>query len=499
MRPQTLALVLLAAPALASEYTELASSGDPEDPFDFNLSVGYNRALRRAAIKRELTGVVGDESLARPLIVKDLRYTQVTHTLPIRAEIGLWQDLQLHVTIPLVVSDTRELAFARNEGDSCTFPGQEIPPELPNCVDARNSTAVRDGLIPGVGPDTVEFQGENGFGTIASQDMPMTLAGGARAGALLPARSGLDQIHIGMDYAILSQARDDTKPTWVVGFEARPAVGGVMDYDPDRPEDNTSVGRGVHEFVFQTAFSKSTQYLEPFIHIWYALPVASKKARFYDYGGGQDKAGPQQRAGVDFGLEVFAMKRPEEHQKVGIEVAGHISGAFEGRGYSEMWEVFRNNSRLSASCGIDDNADGTIDAGEQWANCDVRPGERVNYDINGDGAVDAMDVDPDGQIRHPGITDVENYGTFGGSIAIRTEVGQYIKFRIGAALSHDLEHFITFADAGEDGPDEDYVVTPDNHSEINPIYRPLIDQIGRRFRVEETTVFDFFVNAQVLF
>ncbi len=30
---------------------------------------------------------------------------------------------------------------------------------------------------------------------------------------------------------------------------------------------------------------------------------------------------------------------------------------------------------------------------------------------------------------------------------------------------------------------------------MNPLYRPLIDSVGRRFRVADTTVFDFFISA----
>ncbi len=477
-----LALSLAALPAGAAEDTELASSGDDDDPFDFNIRVGYVRSLRRAAVKRELIGEVQNRPLLSTLTVKDLRYTQVRHTLPLRAEIGIWQDLQLHVEAPLVISDQRELLFAHNEGKSCTFSGQENVElgELPTCVDGRNSTVVRDGLIDVDPADQTYWGTEGEERLVGGSDI-----GASEPGVTLPKRSGLDQLNVGLTYALLSQARDDTKPTWTLGFEWRIAVGEAMDYDPKRPDDNTSVGRGIHDLVVQTAFAKTLTYVEPFMKIWWAYPIAKDDSLFKDHKGGQDKVGPQQHAGVDFGLEIFALNRPESKQRIGFEIGGGITASFEGRGYSEMWEVFRRNPELDGPCGVDGDDDGALDSrGETWASCDLTPGQGG---------------DDDGLIQHPGVTDIENYATLGGRLAVRTQVGEFVKFRIGLALAHDLEHYISFTDAGQDRGDEDVLVTPNDAREIHPLHRPLIDQIGRRFRVEETTVFEFFVSGMILF
>jgi hypothetical protein len=34
-----------------------------------------------------------------------------------------------------------------------------------------------------------------------------------------------------------------------------------------------------------------------------------------------------------------------------------------------------------------------------------------------------------------------------------------------------------------------------DEQQVNPLYRPLIDSPGRRFRVADTTIFDVFVSA----
>src|SRR6185436_19094168 len=43
-----------------------------------------------------------------------------------------------------------------------------------------------------------------------------------------PTRSGLQHIAAGLDFDILNQARDRTKPTWLFGFEGRFSVGTPM-------------------------------------------------------------------------------------------------------------------------------------------------------------------------------------------------------------------------------------------------------------------------------
>jgi len=77
--------------------------------------------------------------------------------------------------------------------------------------------------------------------------------------------------------------------------------------------------------------------------------------------------------------------------------------------------------------------------------------------------------------------------------------------RIGTALSlaHDTEHFLSSADVGRDtngtGIVESRGDTSWSADEQNPTYVRAIDSVGRRLRVEETTVFNVQMNASLMF
>jgi hypothetical protein len=61
-----------------------------------------------------------------------------------------------------------------------------------------------------------------------------------------------------------------------------------------------------------------------------------------------------------------------------------------------------------------------------------------------------------------------------------------------------MPHFLTAASAGVD-KDHDQRVDPANPGEANPLYRPAIDQPGRRFRVEGTRLWTLFLQGSMMF
>ena len=95
---------------------------------------------------------------------------------------------------------------------------------------------------------------------------------------------------------------------------------------------------------------------------FYMLPVATDDSLFEKTTfalSGQENAGPMHRAGFETGLEIIPYERPKHHDKFSIEIRGRLETVFEGRGYSEMWELLANNSQLQGPCLPKDNA-------EQW-------------------------------------------------------------------------------------------------------------------------------------
>ncbi len=453
----------------AAEATRVVSAFDDNNRFDFNLTLSFLRESKTAFIKREsavtLTNANGD-SVTRNELVRDLQYKQTRNILGLRADFGVLRDVGFHVEAPIVLTDDRELDFDQSLGGNCTYPGQ-VP--IPSCVNAQNSTALRDGIgvIPGM-PNNASSYGLDANHNRQYQAPSQTLFSG-------PTRSGIEYLGLGLDWAIFNQARDDTKPTFKIGFDARIDIGKDMRFDPLNPGGNTAVGLGYHQLVWSTTVSKRFRQFDPYFGAWYMLPVRSNGSPFQQYPtGGQTAVDPQQEAGVQIGFEQIAWEKPSAQQRVTVEFRGHMQEHFYGRSHSELWEALSG----SPQCATD------------VTKCRADPSMAgANYGIDFDGNTPSP---------HPGVTETEAYASFGGNAGLNIQVGRYIRFRGLVGLTIDTPHFITFANAGVD-KDGSGAVELTNPKEKNPTYREIIDNPGRRFRVEGTQIWSGMVEGSLMF
>jgi hypothetical protein len=147
---------------------------------------------------------------------------------------------------------------------------------------------------------------------------------------------------------------------------------------------------------------------------------------------------------------------------------------FYGRSHSELWEALSG----SPQCATD------------VTKCRADPSmQGANYGIDFDGNTPSP---------HPGVTETEAYASFGGNAGVNIQVGRYIRFRGVVGLTIDTPHFITFANAGVD-KDGSGAVELTNPNEKNPTYREIIDNPGRRFRVEGTQIWSGMVEGSLMF
>jgi len=514
--------VLLAAPtAQANHRTDLTSAADEGDPYDANVTVGYTRTLHKGSIKRES---LGQGRKGGSILTKQLTYANIRHTLSVRADLAIFRDLQVHLEIPIIISDSRMLKLAENGGDSCGNPPST------HCVTPSSLDLISDGFMPNAGafPNAVGAM-------VGSNDSP---AGGFQ----LPNRSGLDQIHVGLTWAPLNQNRDATKPTWIIGFEARVAVGETMRYTPwvydkntnafsyseAEAKKNTAVGQGLHHFHFFMTLSRRFKYVDPWFTLFYFLPVAVDDSLYAESSfdqSGQERHLPQMSGGVESGIQIIPWEDKERDLKVAIDVWARLTGMFEGRGYSPMWEVFSQNPVLNGPCrrtAYDISKDNGYDKWQNGTYC----GDKSGYE------------DQDGPyIPYPGITSIENHAVFKGGFNVNAQLTKWFWVMLGVGLGHEQAHFITFGDTGinraacERGSDGArpyncnnmgknahiepfYPAGTDNaadvnsgkrvsdwlpYDELNPVYRPYIDLAGRRYRVTDSTIFDVMVAVKGMF
>jgi hypothetical protein len=453
----------LAPTARAAEVTRVVSALDDENRFDFNVTAAWLHESWSSFIKRE--SATGESDF-----IKELEYGRTRDLLDFRLDFGILWDVGLHVDLPLVLADNRHLDFDQSAGSGCTFP----PIKPATCVDQRNSTFLADGILPS-DPATGQF------GLDSRTGKPFN--GGTRV-FRGPTRSGLENLGIGVTWAVFNQLRDDTRPTWTLSFDTRLDIFKDMRFDPANPGANTAVGPGYHQFIWPTFVSKRFRYFDPYFGAWYMLPVRTNGSIYNEIpNGNQTAVNPMQRAGFTAGVEQIAWENPRSSQRVTVELRGRAEEHFYGRSASELWEPLSGASSCST---MTPGTPGTLGA--------CRPGIDGNLP-DGTG--------PANFSPYPGVTETQSYATFGGDTGLNVQVGKYVRFRGLFGLTFDMPHFITFSGTGVDrdpaGSAGHGRVDSSNPNEANALYRDAIDSPGRRFRVEGTQIWSLFLEGSIMF
>ncbi len=473
-------LLGLSQVANAAEVTRVASSFDEElngNKFDLHFGVSYGFDFKKAAILREW-GVpgTGQNQLARDLI-----YRQFKHTVTPMLEIGLWHDLSVYVAMPVVVSDNRNYEFDKEEGGDCVFPTATSAPGSATCVNKTNSTSIRDGIVPRDGYDARESG--DPYGQFKDPETDMIF----RA----PTRRGLDQIFVGMKIGILSQERKSHLPNWVIGLEGRFAITAPMSMSRDiqisDPSGNHRVGRGIHELGAWTALSRRYRFLEPFFGAHWRQALRAGKTNFLDFGGSQTSASPQSQTGAYFGAEIVPWERPAESKKFSIIFTGSALLRYGGRAYSEAWELLADSPAM-----VGEYAPGrgsTCDRGASLAHAAANPSDPSGYVAAGGTACQAFN----------GITNVQDYGTFGLTAALNFHMGPYARLNFGVDMKTDTRHFLTTTSRGDGKASGDPNIVEPDSIDVNPVRRDVVDNVGRRFAIDDVLLLTGFANFIITF
>ena len=455
--------VAASEPRLMSETAEVTSvvdAFDKDDPFDINLTLGFQQSFKHANIRRESTldqpGLSTGGFLPRTENVA--AYSQSVSTLMMGIDIGIFRDLALVLRLPLILSDTREM----------------------NDLNGSSGNPQR-------------LQDSNGQQLFS---VPFKS----------PSRSGVDYLSGGLNYAIFNQQRDRTKPTWVVGVEGRLGIGaylhacndnaanGIKCPDPSNPSvdrKDPGIGRGMNALAFHTIFSRRYGYLEPYAGFRMMAEFAQSGS---DFGATNDLKGsltnhPPLQGTFTMGTEVIPWERREQFQRLIVDLRFRGTYVSPGREYSELFDA------LGASSA------GTL-----------RSPNPVGYHLDPVGGVKSVRDPSQGDVYFRGITDQQAYGSFGASTSVSWQAGEYIKFTAGLAFTHNQSHLVSAADScnpdfkssqdvAASGPCRSSS-TPGQQAITgipNPNHREVIDLPGHRFSVDDTTIVDLWLSGVVMF
>ncbi len=430
MHRHAVLLCLVGLSVHAAEVTRVASSFDDKKPFGMFLDIGFERTQDKAKITREWyeakSGGLTD--------VSELRYTLYDVRLKLDAHLGLYKDLELHFGMPIVFQRDRIWNFSAGTDASNTTIYR-------NCADAAGLGCV----TPGEGMNRLFEVGD---------------AMGSPSGSF---RGGLGDLTFGLAYAFFSQARDDTKPTWVVSVDyTAPTSAGANPSIVTASDKRGSIGDRIHRYKFSTSISKRIGPADPYFQLHYTLPwlgpgaytncddpSASRMGRPGNCGTSiwtRTETGikPVHVGGFTFGSEFNMFERAVMHQKLAIDLRAWLTYNSEGRYHNEMSDLL---GKLLLS---------------------------------------------------------SDYMQVGGHFGITGHAAEFIHLKAYASWAYNTEHFLTNESVGTDlnKPGEVGYGTIDpigNPSELNPNFDSRIDRVGRRFRISEQMVFTINVSASFNF
>lgn len=466
----------------SGEVTNVIDAFDGADPFDLNISLGFVYSTKSARILRETStfdnGLTTGGYTANTMAVAS--YSENTSKLIPQLEVGIYHDLAFYARMPIILVNSRSL-------------------------EDLDGSAGRVGTVLAGAPGEVLFN--------------LPFEG--------PDRSGIEYLALGLNVDIFNQARDLTKPTWLLGAEARlsvgepmhacnanPRAGQVSCADPsdvnrngrtdadlvgagnvqlegdDASELTPGVTRGTVGLEVHTVMSKRVKYIEPYGGLSALFEFQQGESGFdmTDLEGTIVNHAPLVGS-IMLGIMFIPWEDREDFGRLTFDLRFTGDYVSEGRDYSELYDALGSSDVSSLR-------------NPQWARYrDACPG----------GSCDPKSVvDLASQKTYnTGLAVVEAHGTYRGSGSVTWQASEYFKVNAGVGFRFDQAHGIT----------HDQPCNPDKQDEIgasgpchsvsgntisstglpNPAYRPTINAVGRRFLVDESWTFDVNVNGVVMF
>jgi hypothetical protein len=407
-----LAAVALAALATsgtvrAAEVTRVLTSRGLKD-FDFHFSLAWQHDQSTASVRREYVQTTG------PVVVNDVIYRQSRDALRVQADAAVVRDVSLFLAGSLVIADDRRLDFDRR-GECAATP----------CLE----TLLADHFLPGDRNASwgIDAKHEGGFQAPSNH----VFRG--------PKRSGFEYLGLGLRWAAMNQARDPTKPTWLLGLESRFSVAGNQRFNPAKPGANQAVGLGYHQLILSSTFSRRFGAFEPYMGAWFMQPIMTSSSVYKNVGSGA----PQRRTGGSLGIEGTVWEHPGHDARIALEAAGRIEYRLAGLAQSELWEVLSGDP-----------------------DCVSKGSCRDGIDVNG-----SVPTPNPGVVRSPA------YGLFGGDAGFSAHLGRYARVRSLFGMRFTEDHALTDGGSG------------------NAVY----DVPGRRFRIEGAYSWHILLDATATF
>lgn len=318
-----LVVLVLSVPlaAGAAEVTRIASSFEDNDPFGLYVEANAQGELQFLQILREQLPAPNGGDLAQPA----LNYTRAEMRLNVDIFVGLYRDLELKIGLPFTLFQTESWGFP--QGSDAVRNGI-----LNNCLGPDGRLLATDCLGNGTGAESL---------IAVDQNNPNNPRGTVRL--------GLGNARFGLRYAIFQQHKDETKPTFLVGFDYEAPTGPRL----EPTEASGGVGDRVHKYLLHTALSRRFGVIEPYFRAQWSIPVRGPGAYSNcDSGvglGHPQNCFPRRVAAIQapttlstqFGAEFTLLGEPTKNTRLKADLRAMATWTSEGRYYNAMSGLMR--------------------------------------------------------------------------------------------------------------------------------------------------------------
>jgi len=316
-----------------AEVTDVASSFDYKNPFDFNLDIQFLSTHHFGSIKREYNteaDYVYEDINGNPYYTTESRRVEtkeyggnptlyMMRKLLIGAEIGLYHNLSLSFDIPIILQE--QYSMVANTSQEVFNPGE--------------MSLAGQGLFPW-------------------------------AGNLDYSHKGVGDVAFGLQWAPFHESRKNRFFSWLLGMKVTFPTAGVktpagmneVQNGVVVPAGKTgNVGEGVFRLDFRTAVSKRYGVSEPYIQFLVSIPANSKKSIYEK---------PKQAIQFNLGNEINFYENKDLGQKIHLRTDLEFLYTTKGNAYNSI-----ANARW-----VYDDADTTKDFG--W---NLPAGKEDSYNI----------------------------------------------------------------------------------------------------------------------
>jgi len=529
--------IALSTSATAADFTDVLDAADDKDdyseetcdPFDFNLEPSFSYETGKAEITREAPCVNAsspddwnsefsdDPAKDNPRVEydrdrcetgagdsgtvenKEMLYRHQESRLDIRARVGLYKDLELHLNAPVVLRESNAMKYANESGENVDNKKSWVDPSDERIEDDADDT------FGGTSRDEAAER-LNRYKTHRYFEL------GDEFSDAEYTRSGFDDPSIGLRWGPYNDQRDDTKASMILGMDYIVPIAKIR--KADNPD---AVGDGMHKLEWTFGASKQFNWIDPYFGLQYMLQIPARGSPIKELEGidseneGQAVTEPPQKGEISIGTEFVPheVETPDEHERYAIDLNFTFGYTSEGRDYTPLYDHMtgskcngRTFSEVTPNYDDSGNYQGPGGVDCSWVAqrpANVQPDPVYNVDR----------IENDQTLRTNGIMTVGSYATFAGQLGFYLQPTRYFQFKLLGGITHQQEHFLTNARTGNDvsndredsdSGDSTVDLTGDDAAiERNPAYNSTYDSPGTRFRVSEYNTWNIMATMALQF